>query len=221
MRQVVLSTFVSLDGVMQAPGGPQEDPTNGFRFGGWVAPHFDEAVGNFIDEVFEAPFDLLLGRKTYDIFAAHWPYAPPGDPIGERFNAITKYVATRSKEPLGWKGSVSLGEDVAGAVRRLKGGEGGNLLIQGSSVLVQTLVANDLIDEIHLLVFPIILGSGKRIFGESASPAGLTLTGTKTSGTGVVMASYRRAGEVATGSFEFETPSEAEFARREKMQREG
>ena len=221
MRKIVAGAFVSLDGVMQAPGGPPEDPSGGFTHGGWTVTYWDEPMGRFMDEIFSRPFDLLLGRKTYEIFAAHWPYIEGGDPIAERFNAVTKYVATSSTEPLAWQNSVALQGDVAAAVRRLKQEDGPDLLTQGSSVLLQTLLAGDLIDEFRLLVFPLILGSGKRLFGQGAKPGALKLTGTGVSTTGVTMSVYERAGAISIGSFELEHPSEAEMARRERMKREG
>jgi len=221
MRKIVAGAFVSLDGVMQAPGGPPEDPSGGFTHGGWTVPYWDEPMGRFMDEIFSKPFDLLLGRKTYEIFAAHWPYIEGGDPIAERFNAVTKYVATSSPEPLAWQNSVALQSDVAAAIGRLKQEDGPDLLTQGSSVLLQTLLAHDLIDEFRLLVFPLILGSGKRLFGGGANPGALRLTETSVSTTGVTMSVYERAGAISVGSFELEHPSEAEMARRERMKREG
>jgi dihydrofolate reductase len=221
MRKLVAAAFVSLDGVMQAPGGPPEDPSGGFTHGGWTVTYWDEPMGRFMDEIFSKPFDLLLGRKTYEIFAAHWPYIEGGDPIAESFNAVTKYVATSSTAPLTWQNSVALQGDVAAAIGRLKQEDGPDLLTQGSSVLLQTLLAHDLIDEFRLLVFPLILGSGKRLFGEGARPGALKLTGTSVSTTGVTMSVYERAGAISIGSFELEHPSEAEMARRERMKREG
>lgn len=220
MRKVVATTFVSLDGVMQAPGGPEEDPTGGFTYGGWTANYWDDAMGKVMGETMATPFDLLLGRKTYEIFAAHWPYIE-NDPTAEKFNAITKYVATSSTEPLTWKNSVAIRGNVAAEVARLKQGDGPNLLIQGSSQLTQALLANDLIDEFNLWVFPLVLGPGKRLFGEGAVPAALKLVDTKASTTGVTMSTYQRAGAISTGSFALEKPTEAETARREKMKREG
>ena len=221
MRNVVAAAFVSLDGVMQAPGGPPEDPTGGFAFGGWLVPYSDEATGQFVMESFSQPFDLLLGRRTYDIFAAHWPFMPDGDPIRAAFDRATKYVATRSEMPLGWQNSVRLQGDAVDAVRRLKQEDGPMLLTQGSSVLLQSLFAHDLVDELRVLTFPLILGRGKRFFSEGARPGALTLTDTRVSTTGVIMSTYARAGEVQVGSFMLPEPSEAELERRERMERDG
>jgi dihydrofolate reductase len=220
MRKVAAATFVSLDGVMQAPGGPEEDPTGGFAHGGWTFHYWDDAMGQVMAKAFGTPFDLLLGRKTYEIFAAHWPYVE-GEPIAEQFNAVTKYVATTSAELLTWKNSVALRGDVAAEIARLKQQDGPNLLIQGSSDLVQTLLANDLIDEFTLLVFPVVLGRGKKLFGKGAIPIGLKLVDSKVSTTGVTMNTYVRSGGVTTGSFAMDKPTEAELARRRKMQAEG
>lgn len=220
MRKVVAATFLSLDGVMQAPGGPQEDTAGGFSHGGWTFHYWDEAMGSLMAKAFAERFDLLLGRRTYEIFAAHWPYAGEEDPIAKAFNAVTKYVATSSRAPLTWQNSVAL-HDAAADVAKLKRQDGPKLLIQGSSVLIQTLLKHDLIDEIDVMVFPLILGKGKRMFGNGAIPAALRLVESKGSSTGVVMSSYRREGEIKTGSFAQEQPSEAELARRDKMQAEG
>lgn len=220
MRKVIASTFLSVDGVMQAPGGPDEDPTGGFTHGGWTVNYWDEPMGKVMDGIMTAPFDLLLGRKTYEIFAAYWPYAESGL-IADKFNAVTKYVATSSTEPLTWKNSVAIHGDVAAEIAQLKQRDGSDLLIQGSSQLIQTLLANDLIDQFNLFVFPLLLGSGKRMFGQGGVPAGLKLVETKVSTTGVTMSTYLRSGSVSTGSFALEEPSEAELARRDKMKREG
>lgn len=219
MRKVIAATFLSLDGVMQAPGAPEEDTAGGFKFGGWVFPHWDEAVGESMDAIFTAPFDLLLGRKTYEIFAAYWPYVADGL-IAERFNAVTKYVATRTDRPLTWKNSQVL-RDAATEVARLKQQDGPVLLLQGSSELIQTLLAADLIDELRLLVFPVVLGSGKKLFANGARPVGWKLVEAKASTSGVVMSTYVRAGEVTTGSFAQEEPSEAEIERRARVAAEG
>jgi dihydrofolate reductase len=220
MRKVIAATFVSLDGVMQAPGGPEEDTAGGFKFGGWTFHYWDEVMGEAMGATFNAPFELLLGRKTYDIFAAHWPYIEGGDPIAESFNAVTKYVATRSDRPLTWKNSVAL-RDAAADVARLKQQDGPVLLIQGSSELIQTLLAKDLIDEFRLLVFPVVLGGGKKLFGKGSQPIGLKLLETKASTTGVIMSTYVRAGEVTTGSFALDQPTEAELERRARVAAEG
>lgn len=221
MRKIVAAAFVSLDGVMQAPGGPPEDPTGGFTLGGWTVSYWDEPMGQFMGEIFSSPFDLLLGRKTYEIFAAHWPFVEAGDPTAELFNAVTKYVATSATEPLTWTNSVALRGDVASEIARLKQEDGPTLLTQGSSVLLQTLLAHDLIDEFRLLIFPLVLGPGKRLFGQGTKPGALKLTATTVSTTGVIMSVYDRAGAIVTGSFELEQPSEAEIARQERMKREG
>ena len=219
MRRVVCAAFVSLDGVIQGPGGPEEDPTGGFAFGGWGFPHWDEMMGAAMGESFASPFDLLLGRKTWEIFAAHWPYTD--EPPADLFNNVTKYVATSSAEPLAWQNSVRLEGDVPAAVARLKQGDGPDLLTQGSSVLVQSLLAAGLVDEISLLTFPVLLGHGKRLFGEAAKPGELELISSQVSTTGVIIARYRPAGPVRTGSFQLADPSPAEIARRARMKREG
>lgn len=219
MRRVIDAVFLSLDGIMQAPGGPDEDPSGGFRFGGWWAPYFDEVVGQVMDEVLGRPYDLLLGRKTYEIFAAHWPYQD--DEIGRAFGRLTKFVATRSQaEPLPWGPAVRL-TDAARDVARLKQEDGPPLLIQGSADLAQTLHAHGLIDEIRLLTAPVLLGKGKRYFTDAVAPTAMTLIDSRTASTGVVITTYVRDGEVQTGSFTQDEPSEAELARRERWRREG
>lgn len=219
MRKLIVGGFVSLDGIMQAPGGPEEDPTGGFEYGGWVFPHWDAVTDEAMGESFARPFDLLLGRKTYEIFAAHWPYLE-GE-IADPFNAATKYVATSSDEPLAWANSVRLEGDAPAAVARLKQGDGPDLLTQGSSVLVQSLLAAGLVDEMFLLVFPVLLGRGKRLIGEDAGAGEWELVDSRTSTTGVIIGRYRPKGPVRTGSFAMDEPTGAELARREKMKREG
>jgi dihydrofolate reductase len=221
MRKIIAAAFVSLDGVMQAPGGPVEDSTGGFTLGGWTVNYWDESMGQFMEGMFSDPFDLLLGRNTYEIFAAHWPFVEGDDPVKQLFDAATKYVATSSAEPLTWKNSVALRGKVATEIARLKQQDGPTLLTQGSSVLLQTLLAHDLIDEFRLLIFPLLLGAGKRLFGQGTIPGALKLTATSMSTTGVVMSVYERAGAISTGSFQLEHPSEAEIARRVRMEREG
>ncbi len=218
MRSIVVATFTSLDGVMQAPGGPMEDPTGGFKFGGWTAPHFDAAFGAAMGEIFGRPFDLLLGRKTYDIFAAHWPYvSDPNDPIAGLFNRVTKYVASRSNPKLTWQNSQLLGDDVVAALKQLKSGDGPDLLVQGSSVLLQTLWQNGLVDEFSVLIFPVVLGKGKRLFGDGAIPAGLKLHKATSYPTGVIVANYQPDGALRTGNFQLAEPTEAELERRRNL----
>ena len=218
MRRIVVATFVSLDGIMQAPGGPQEDPTGGFTLGGWTAPHFDEALGGAMGEIFGRPFDLLLGRKTYDIFAAHWPHVTdPNDPIAGLFNHITKYVASRTEPALSWQNSQWLGADTVATLQRLKGEDGPDLLVQGSSELLQALWRHGLVDELSVLTFPLLLGQGKRMFGDGAVPTGLKLVKSKTYPTGVIVANYQPDGAVKTGDFQLAEPTEAEQERRRSL----
>jgi dihydrofolate reductase len=218
MRRITASTFISLDGVMQAPGGPHEDPTGGFRFGGWTAPHFDPALGAAMGEIFARPFDLLLGRKTYDIFAGHFPYVTdPNDPIAGLFNRVTKYVASRTRPKLAWQNSQLLGADTVASLKALKAGDGPDLLVQGSGDFLQTLWTSALVDEFAVLVFPVILGTGKRLFGSGTTPAGLKLAKSKTFPTGVIVATYTRDGAVKTGDFQHAEPSEAEKERRRTL----
>ena len=218
MRKIIVTAFMSLDGVMQAPGGPPEDPTGGFTFGGWTAPHFDAALGASMGEIFGRPFDLLLGRKTYDIFAAHWPYVTdPNDPIAGLFNRVTKYVASRSNPKLAWQNSQSLGSDIVASLKQLKSGDGPDLLVQGSSDLLQTLWQHRLVDEFTVLIFPVLLGKGKRLFGAGAIPTGLKLVKSQAYPTGVIVATYQPSGDVKTGSFQLAEPSEAELTRRRNL----
>ena len=222
MRKVIVGAFVSIDGVMQAPGGPEEDPTGGFRYGGWVAPLADQEFGEEVDRMFGQPFDLLLGRKTYEIFAGFWPFAEggPEDSIARPFNSATKYVATRKGADLTWKGSVAL-RDAASDVARLKQENGPALITQGSTDLIRTLLANDLVDEINLFTFPVLLGGGKKLFHDGAKAAAFKLAASRISTNGIVVARYAREGSVKTGDFGVDPPSPAEVARREKMKRDG
>ncbi|HUE79839.1 MAG TPA: dihydrofolate reductase family protein [Sphingomicrobium sp.] len=215
MRKLTGAVFVSLDGVMQAPGGPEEDPTSGFRFGGWVQPFWAENMGPF-EDVIMGDYDLLLGKRTYDIFAGYWPYNQD-DPIGAKFQAINKYVLTHSGDALEWDNSHSLSGETANAVAQLKQSEGRDLLIQGSSTLYPPLISARLIDRLVLINFPVLLGTGKRIFDGSIEPGSLKLTDSFVSQTGVVIAAYEPAGDVRTGSFETKEPSSEEVERREKM----
>ena len=216
MRKLTGAVFVSLDGVMQAPGGPEEDPTSNFQFGGWVAPHWSEDMGPF-EKLIDSDYDLLLGKRTYDIFAAYWPYNQD-IPIGATFQRINKYVVTHLDEPLEWENSHRLSGDIAEAVAELKRSEGRDLLIQGSSTLYLPLLAAGLIDRLMLMTFPVLLGDGKRIFDGSEKPGALKLVDSFVSKTGVVTTTYEPTGGVPTGSFETKPPSEAELERREKME---
>jgi len=218
MRKLTGAVFLSLDGIMQAPGGPEEDPSGGFRFGGWTAPFWDEDMGPF-EKILESEYDLLLAKRTYDIFSAYWPYNQD-NPIGARFQRINKYVLTHSDEPLSWENSHKLSGDTAVAVEELKRSEGPDLLIQGSSTLYAPLISAGLIDRLVLMTFPVVLGEGKSIFDGSLKPSGLKLVDSFVSGTGVVTAIYEPAGDVKTGTFETKEPSEAELERREKWTRE-
>jgi len=223
MRKVIVGAMVSMDGVMQAPGGPEEDPTGGFKFGGWTAslgndPVFDEELGKLFGE----PFDLLLGRRTYDIFAAYWPYAEdgPADDIAKTFNRITKYVATRKGVDLKWQGSVAL-RDAAKDVAKLKQEDGSVLVTQGSTELVHVLLAASLVDEIRTFTFPLLLGKGKRLFSGDSQPRAFKLTHSAVSPNGLIAATYVRNGEVKTGTIGGTLePSATELARREKLKRE-
>lgn len=216
MRKLTGAVFQSLDGVMQAPGGPQEDPSSGFRFGGWSFHFWDGSMDQPFGKVIEAEYDLLLGKRTYDIFSAYWPYNQD-IPIGARFQRINKYVLTHSNEPLTWENSHKLSGDTASAVAELKQTDGRDLLIQGSSTLYPPLLSAGLIDRLLLMTFPLLLGRGKSIFDGTQRPGRMKMTDHFVSDSGVTFATYEPAGEVPIGSFETKEPSEAELARREKM----
>jgi len=200
MRKLVVNTFTTLDGVMQAPGGPEEDPAGGFEHGGWSFGYWDEAMGEWMGQFMGMPFDLLLGRRTYEIFAAYWPNARDA-PGAEQLNTATKYVASRTLESVDWENSQLLEGDAADAVARLKEDDGPELQVHGSSNLIQTLLRQGLVDEFRVWIFPVVLGSGKRLFGDGTLPAGLELVDSKTSTTGVIFATYAPAGEPRYGSF--------------------
>lgn len=222
MRKVIVGAQVSMDGVMQAPGGPSEDPTRGFTFGGWAMPYFDEVFGEEIDRVFGS-CDLLLGRKTYEIFAGYWPYYEQTDPhgsIAKLFNDIRKYVVSRSGDvDTRWQGSVLL-RDIS-EVKRLRAEDGPALVTQGSTELVHALLENDLVDAISIFMVPVVLGRGKKLFADGSAPHSYTLTRSRVSSTGVMVAHYERGGEVKVADTAFIEPSRAEAARRERMKREG
>ncbi|MEV0774571.1 dihydrofolate reductase family protein [Streptomyces sp. NPDC050433] len=214
MRKLMVTTFVSLDGVMQAPGGADEDRDGGFEHGGWSVPHFGADLIERMTEVVNRADALLVGRRTYDIFAANWPLAEADDPIGAKMNSVRKYVASRTLDTVSWQNSTLLMGDVAEAVAGLKrdggagageGGGDGEIQVHGSSDLIQTLIEHDLVDEFHVLVFPVLVGSGKRLFGKGTIPAGLKLVDTAKSDSGVVISTYARAGKVEYGAMGPET----------------
>ena len=218
MRKLVVLSFITLDGVMQAPGGPEEDPTGGFKHGGWVAGYFDDFLGKVMVKQMSKPFDLLLGRKTYEIFAAHWPYVKTkDDPIAAGINNAKKYVASKTMTKLDWSNSELIKGDVAKEVKKLKEQDGPEIQVHGSGNLIQTLLKHDLVDELWLKIFPITLGSGKRLFAEGTIPVEFKLLESAISPSGVVVAKYVRSGEVKTGSFALEVPTEAELARRKRL----
>ncbi len=216
MRRIIGSVFVSLDGVMQAPGGPEEDITGGFELGGWLAGFFDEAVGERIDKLFTPPFDLLLGRRTYDIFAAHWPWnASEPDGIGQKFDRASKYVVTGSDRRLDWRNSHRV--ESLDAIAELKRGAGPDLIIQGSGTLYPQLLGAGLIDRLTLMTFPVVLGSGKRLFGDGTPPAAMRTVEHRVTERGNVIATYEPDGAVQPASFATQEPSAAEIERQGKM----
>jgi len=221
MRKLVVLSFITLDGVMQAPGGPEEDPTGGFKDGGWVAGYFDDFLGKVMDEQMSKPFDLLLGRKTYEIFAAHWPYVKTKDPVAVGIKNAKKFVASKTLTKLDWSNSELIKGDVAKEVKKLKEQDGPEIQVHGSGGLIQTLLKHDLVDELRLKIFPVTLGRGKRLFAEGAIPVGFKLLESKISPNGVIVATYARAGEVKRGSFALEKPTEAEIERRKRFAAEG
>jgi dihydrofolate reductase len=213
MRKLIVNTFMSLDGVMQSPGGPDEDPTGGFTLGGWGVTYFDDEMMEQVAE--SAPYELLLGRGTYEIFAAHWPYDE--GPIADQLNGTRKHVASTTLERVEWNNSTLIEGDVREYVKRLKAEDGPEIQVHGSPGLIQTLLEHDLIDEYRLWIFPLALGTGKRFFGAGTAPVALKLVDSRTTKTGVTINFYERAGEVDPGSFEFEEPTEAELERRKRL----
>ena len=223
MRKIIVGAQVSMDGVMQSPGAPWEDPTGGFKLGGWAMPYFDQVGGEEIDRVFEEKCDLLLGRKTYEIFAGYWPYydeAAPAGGIAKLFKEIRKYVVSRSGDvDTSWQHSVLL-RDIAD-VKRLREEDGPNLVTQGSTELVHALLASDLVDAMSIFTFPVVLGGGKKLFADGSVPHHYKLTRSRVSDTGLMVGHYERGGDVKTGDTAVDSPSNAELARRERMKREG
>jgi len=201
MRKIILLSFITLDGVMQAPGGPEEDTSSDFKFGGWSFDQFDEFLGKVMGEQMSRPFDLLLGKKTYDIFAAFWPKQDTSNLGAVPLNKATKYVVTHKPFEPSWEKTVVVTGDVVAELKKLKTQDGPDLQVHGSGNLIQTLLKNDLVDELWLKIYPLTLGSGKKLFAEGTVPAAFELTESKTSPKGVIIANYKRAGEIKTGSF--------------------
>jgi dihydrofolate reductase len=201
MRKLVVGTFLTLDGVMQAPGGPDEDREGGFDHGGWSFTYWDDLMGRLIVESTLKAGALLLGRKTYEIFAAHWPHVADDDPVAAKLNSVPKYVASRTLDEVTWNNAALIQGDVAEAVAKLKQEPGGEIQVTGSGDLVQTLLEHDLVDEYKLWIFPLVVGDGKRLFGHGTLPGALKLLDTQTSTTGVAIHTYERAGEIQHGSF--------------------
>ena len=217
MRELIVNTFLTLDGVMQAPGGPEEDPSGGFEHGGWSFGYWDEQMQGAMGESMSRPFDLVLGRKTYEIFAAHWPYSD--DPAAESLNRATKHVASTTRSELEWENSKLIEGEVPEGVLALKEEDGPELQVHGSADLIQTLLQHGLIDEFRVWIFPLVLGRGKRLFDGGTVPAGMELANSQVSSTGVIIATYRSGAEIKGGSFASDTPSEAEVARRAAQKR--
>jgi dihydrofolate reductase len=213
MRILAVNTFMSLDGVMQAPGGPEEDPTGGFRHGGWAVNYFDDEMMRHVAEA--DSYELLLGRGTYEIFAAHWPYDE--GPIADHLNSTRKHVASTTLERVEWSNSTLIAGDVADYVATLKGHYGPEIQVHGSPGLIQTLLEHDLIDEFRVWIFPVVIGTGKRFFGDGTIPTRLKLVDSKVSKTGVTINTYKRAGDIDVGSMEFDEPTEAEIERRQRL----
>lgn len=202
MRKLVVGTFLTVDGVMQGPGGPDEDPSDGFTHGGWSVAHWDDVMMQIIAEWTEQADGLLLGRKTYEIFAAHWPHVTDGDdPVASKLNSVPKYVASTTLDAVEWNNSTLISGEIAEEVAKLKDQSGAEIQVPGSCQLIQTLMEHDLVDEYRLWIFPVLVGSGKRLFADGTIPTGLKLVDTKTSSTGVVIHTYERAGKLDYGSF--------------------
>lgn len=216
MRKIVCNTFATLDGVMQGPGGPEEDRTNNFKYGGWSVSYWDEAMEKVMGEFTRPSFDLLLGRKTYEIFAAHWPFVKD-DPTADKFNKATKYVATNTLTSSSWQNTIFLNNDIVQQIRELKKQDGIEIQIHGSSDLLQTFQRNNLVDEFHVWIFPVVLGQGKRLFEPGSMASGFELADHKISKSGVIMATYIPKGDIQFGSFALENPTELEIERRKHV----
>jgi dihydrofolate reductase len=216
--KLIVGTFVTLDGVMQAPGGPEEDRSGGFAHGGWLVPYFDETMGRVMTEWIARADGLLLGRKTYEIFAAHWPHVTGNDPIAAKLNSVRKHVVSRTLDHVEWNNSTLIRGDVVEAIKRLKREPGNELQVHGSGDLIQTLLKHDLIDAFRLWTFPLLLGTGKRLFASGTVPKRLKLVDTRTSSTGIVLQVHESAGRLEYGSFMLDNPTQAELERRQKIE---
>lgn len=219
MRKIIVTTFLTMDGVLQAPGGPQEDTTNGFIWGGWQFGYSDEPSREALGKIMAEPFDLLLGRKTYEIFASYWPYNAD-NPIGEKFNRINKFVVATTPIDTSWEHTTLISEDVVNELKKLKEQDGPDLLVHGSGRLIQTLFENQLVDVLYTWIYPLTLGKGKKLFAEGTTPQQWKMTASLISPTGVIMAKYVPDGEVRIGSYVSNEVSEAELKRREKWRKE-
>jgi dihydrofolate reductase len=217
MRELIVNTFLTVDGIMQAPGGPEEDPSGGFEHGGWSFGYWDEQMQTVMGESMSKPFDLVLGRKTYEIFAAYWPHSD--DPAAEALNRATKHVASTTLKELEWENSKLIAGELPEGVQALKEEDGPELQVHGSANLIQTLLEHGLIDELRVWIFPLVLGKGKRLFEGGTVPAGLELASSQVSSTGVIIVAYRTGAEIKYGSFAAETPSEEELTRRAAPER--
>jgi dihydrofolate reductase len=202
MRKLVAAEHISLDGVIQAPGGPEEDPSGDFRLGGWSAPYDDEVIGQAVQDLHSQPFELLLGRRTYDIWAGYWPHVRAGHAIADLFNRVPKHVATHRPDTLGWQNSHALKGDLVDAIRALKRQDGASLLTWGSGDMMRQLLADGLVDELRLWIYPVVLGHGKRLFDDNAQASAFALANSTSAASGVLVTRYVRSGEVRTGTFE-------------------
>lgn len=221
MRKIIVCSFTTMDAVLQGPGGPHEDTSGGFKWGGWMSPYTDETTDNKLGQVMSKPFDLLLGRRTYEIFSAYWPYQGSEHPIASLFNRINKYVVSNTPVDLSWENSTRISGDTISELRKLKEQDGPDLLVHGSSILIQTLLSNKLVDELHIWTFPITLGEGRKLFQDGTQAAQWKVTDAVVAKTGALVVSYVPDGDVQLGSFIGDVPaSEAEMARREKFAKE-